>query len=79
MSYNIRGHRVAYSNIADGSATGKERTISGNGGTTEKYSGGERLKTSEGGVSTEPTSDFARDRIKSSEGGVTSLWPRENL
>ena len=54
MSYYIRGTRVAYDNIAGGSATGKERTIMGNAGTTQLNK--ERLKTSEGGVSTPLTS-----------------------
>ena len=40
MSYSIRGKTVAYDNIAVGSATGKERTISGTTGIAEVYPGG---------------------------------------
>lgn len=56
MSFTHRGRRFAFDNIAVGSATGRERTISGGGKTdTSVWGMGERLKTSEGGQST-PTS-----------------------
>lgn len=85
MSYVIRTARCAYSNIAIGSATGKERTILGNAGSTEQYAGGSRIRagadgaTSPMAASTEPTTDFARSRIITSSGGVTSLHPRERV
>jgi hypothetical protein len=81
MSYILRSARVAYDNIAYASATGKEKTILGssNSVTTPKFN--EKLRTSEGGVSTEPTTatDAARDRIITGSGGVTTLAPRETM
>ena len=76
MSYVQRTARLAYDNIAVGAATGKERTILGNAGSTEKFSGGSNVSI----ASTEPTSDYARNRMIASSGaGVTTLHPRENI
>ena len=40
MAVTHRDRRTAYDNIAAGSATGKERTVLGDGGVTELYGGG---------------------------------------
>lgn len=83
MSYTLRTARVAYDNIAVASATGKERTISGSAGSTERPSGGSLIITADGHTSapessSEPTSN-ARNRLITSTGGVTTLPPRETM
>jgi hypothetical protein len=40
MAFTLRGRRTAFDNIAVGSATGRERTISGGGGETVTQYGG---------------------------------------
>lgn len=82
MSYNLRTTRVAMDNISVGNATGRERTTLSGAPAAEKYAGGSNILTSDGqtsapGSSTEPTTDFARNRIITMSGGVTSQDPRE--
>jgi hypothetical protein len=51
MSRTLRGRRVAYDNIAAGSATGAERTISGDSvSPVEIHGGGFQTSTSTGDV-----------------------------
>ena len=51
MAFTLRGRRVAYDNIAAGSATGAERTIAGQDvSPVEVHGGGYRTSTSEGDV-----------------------------
>jgi hypothetical protein len=40
MAYTIRGKACGYSNVAVGSATGRERLIAGAAATSEKHGGG---------------------------------------
>lgn len=40
MAFNLRNRRVAFDNIAAGSATGRERTVAGSLPSTELYGGG---------------------------------------
>lgn len=84
MSYKIRGARVAFDNIAVGSTAGRENPAVGSAGSTEKYSGGSNIITANGETSkpassTEPTSDYARDRIITSSGGVTTQYVNETI
>lgn len=53
MSYTLRSRTVARDNISVGNATGKERTILGNAGSTQAYRGLEQLISSSGGASTD--------------------------
>lgn len=80
MAHIMRARRVAYDNIAVGSATGPERTY-GDTRTTEGYY--ERLINAAGtGVSTEPTTvnDATRERmLTETAGAVTTLGPRETM
>jgi hypothetical protein len=49
MATRLRGRRAAYDNIASGTATGAERTISGDSvSKVEMYGGGFRTSTSTG-------------------------------
>lgn len=49
MAFTLRGRRVAYDNIASGSATGAERTIAGDTvSPVEVHGGGYRTSTSTG-------------------------------
>lgn len=77
MAYTIRGRRVAYDNIISTAKNiGKERTILGNAGSTEKYGAGGNVSIG----STEPTSDSTPARehmIPVSGTGKTTLWPAE--
>ena len=50
MSRTLRGRRVAYDNIASGSATGTERTIAGETPAIEMHGGGTMTSTSTGDV-----------------------------
>lgn len=53
MSYTLRSRRVSFDNIANGSVSGKERTILGNAGSTEAYRGNELVFSSSGNATTD--------------------------
>ncbi len=74
MSYTLRTQRVAYDNIAIGSATGRENPVVGSAGSTEKNSGGELFS-----VAGNHSTDKANNRIITSTGGVTTLDPQETI
>ena len=76
MSYILRSARVAYSNIAVGSATGRERTILAATPSTEDMGGRSNVAIG----SSEPTTitDNTRDRMLNvAQTGRTTLMPRE--
>ena len=55
MAVDRKGRRTSFDNIAVGSATGVERTISGGGGqSTTVYANGERIRSSVSGDPTTP-------------------------
>ena len=55
MAYNLRSRRVAYDNIASGSATGRELTITGVSGTSESVRNGELFRSVSGGATSVAT------------------------
>lgn len=57
-AYRIRGKGQAYDNIASGSATGRERLISGAAATSEKYGAGTNLKNGNVTATTWATTDL---------------------
>lgn len=77
MSFTLRSQRVAYDNIVNGNdaataTAGKERTILGNAGSTER-TGGKDLMS----VGAARSTDKALNRIITSAGGKTTLEPQE--
>lgn len=71
MSFTQRNRRVAYDNIASGSATGGERTISGESVTVvEIYGGGKMTSTSTG---ESDHSNIASGTTVSEEGGPDNM------
>jgi hypothetical protein len=72
MSYNIRLRRVAYDNIAVGSATGRERLKGSN--STELLAN----ETFTAGTAAVRTTD-GLDHIITSSGGVTTAFVNETM
>ena len=70
MSYKIRGKGAAYDNIAVGSATGRERIISGQAATSEVFGGIPKARTLVA-VAQTPTTDQPFDNI--AIGGVAPV------
>lgn len=77
MSYVLRSARVAYDNVAIGSATGRERTILASAPSTENHGGGSNVAIASSEPSTD--NDYARDRIITNAAGTgkTTLCPKE--
>ena len=79
MSFTIRGRRVAFDNIAVGSATGKQQTAVGTSGVvsgpSEKYFAGGLPGLS----TTAPTSTNATDNMLVSTGSYTSVYTNETM
>ena len=57
-AYRIRGKGCAYDNLAVGSATGRERIISGQAATSEKYGAGSNLANGNVTATTWATTDL---------------------
>ena len=74
MSYTLRTRRVAYDNIAVGSATGRENPAVGLAGSTEQNMNGEHF-----GIASSMSTDKAVNRIITTTGGVTTLEPLETI
>ena len=68
MAYTLRGRRVRYDNIAAGSATGRELTITGVSGVSEDPRNGELLLSVSGNATTDV--DVERLRIGVSTSNV---------
>lgn len=58
MTYVIRGKGCAYDNLAVGTATGRERLISGQAATSEKYGAGTNLANGNVTATTWATTDL---------------------
>jgi len=71
MSYTLRSRRVAYDNIAVGSATGREYPAVAQAGSTERTGGKDLIA-----IGGNRTTDNAISRMISGA-GVTTLEPRE--
>lgn len=72
MSFNLRGRKVAYDNIAVGSATGRERTISGATPSTECMLGGTGSSTDPGGATSGAGAKDVTNINKTTDGFNTS-------
>jgi hypothetical protein len=79
MAFTIRGRRVAFDNIAVGSATGKEQTAVGTtgvvSGPSETYFGGSNQAV----AATRPTSKDSTDHLYTVSGDKTSEWINETI
>lgn len=72
MAFLLRGRRVAFDNIAVGSATGRERTILGQAPSTECMLGGTGSSTDPGGATSSAGAKNVSNINRTTDGFNTS-------